>query len=598
MLLKLKKQLHSLFLNWKKMLLFQILYSLLYTVIFYSLFNFLLSIALRLDGYSYLNSANMIPFLLTPPGILLAAVLLIIAAFFTYFNAGILLAGFQASTAGQRIGLRQLVLHGLHECISGFHPKRLYYALPLFAYNLVSSVFILYQLIFRVNPFSTFLPQLFSKASYCIILAAVFLLLAAFALRQFFSICYWYLGECSLSESIKKSPELSRKHIPVILRDTLIINAAIILLWVCLRFILQVITVLAVNLLAPEDLKVAMVLSINSYLSMALLWFSCLIGFFLNLSLMVRLYYRFTRQDVILEIKLYEPTLTPRHRKYAITAMMLMVTLFIVFLYHGIYNGALLSERTLTPVQIISHRGLSSEAPENTIPAIELAIDSLADVIEIDVQLTKDGVVIVSHDTNLRRTAGRYADISSLTYEELLQYDVGSYFSEEFAGTTIPTLEEVMTLVKGRANLLIELKRNSAGANLAEKVVALIEQYDMEYQCDIQSSDYTYLKQVNELNPDIRLGYILTAAIGNYYQDDMVDFFGVRSMFVNELTVARAHEEGKAIYAWTVNTRAEIERMKTAQVDGIVTDYPAKAREVIYREAGSETILNLLRLVL
>ena len=81
-----------------------------------------------------------------------------------------------------------------------------------------------------------------------------------------------------------------------------------------------------------------------------------------------------------------------------------------------------------------------------------------------------------------------------------------------------------MSLVKGRAHLLIELKRNSASADLAAKVVGLIEQYEMEYQCSIQSSDYAYLRQVNELNPDLTLGYILTTAIGNYYKNDMIDF--------------------------------------------------------------------------
>ena len=111
--------------------------------------------------------------------------------------------------------------------------------------------------------------------------------------------------------------------------------------------------------------------------------------------------------------------------------------------------------------------------------------------------------------------------------------------------------------------------------------------------------DYAYLRQVNELNPDLTLGYILTTAIGNYYKNDMIDFFCVRSMFVNNTTVAKAHAQGKAVYAWTINTRAEAERMKNAQVDVIITDYPAKAREVIYRdEKSSYSIIKLLRLML
>ena len=262
-------------------------------------------------------------------------------------------------------------------------------------------------------------------------------------------------------------------------------------------------------------------------------------------------------------------------------------------------GGALLAERPLSPVQIYCHRGLSSEAPENSLEAIDLAISSLSDGVEIDVQETKDGVVIVCHDSSLKRIAGKKINIADVTYEELKQYDISYYFSKDHEFTYIPTLEEVMSLVKGRAHLLIELKRNSASADLAAKVVGLIEQYEMEYQCSIQSADYAYLRQVNELNPDLTLGYILTTAIGNYYKNDMIDFFCVRSMFVNNTTVAKAHAQGKAVYAWTINTRAEAERMKNAQVDVIITDYPAKAREVIYRdERSSYSIIKLLRLML
>ena len=195
--------------------------------------------------------------------------------------------------------------------------------------------------------------------------------------------------------------------------------------------------------------------------------------------------------------------------------LLLPVLAFFCFLYYGIYNGALLAERPLSQFKLLPQR-TSSEAPENSLEAIDLAISSLSDGVEIDVQETKDGVVIVCHDASLKRIAGKKINIADVTYEELKQYDISYYFSKDHEFTYIPTLEEVMSLVKGRAHLLIELKRNSASADLAAKVVGLIEQYEMEYQCSIQSSDYAYLRQVNELNPDLTLGYILTTAIGNY----------------------------------------------------------------------------------
>lgn len=587
------------FLNAKSMLALQILYSIFYTVIEYTLFQLLLSAALKIDGYSFLNSANLGRFLITPPAIIMIAILFLTACLLTYLNACILLGGFQASLAREKLRMKDIFLHGCARCFKKFRFQNLYLALPLFAYQILVNIFFFYEICFRINPYSTFLPMLFSKIYYYAPIIAALILIGIFAVREFFCVCYWYLVGFGLRQSKKASVPLVKKHIASILGDIVLLNLAVVLFWFVLRFLCQIIIVVIVNFFAPSDLKVAMVLSFNNSLSIALIWFVSCIGVFLNVAMMAHLFYRFSGNDVILEFHLdYAPD-TPLRRVFRICGISAAGVGLFCFFYYGIYNGALLAERPLSPVQIYCHRGLSSEAPENSLEAVDLAISSLSDGVEIDVQETKDGVVVVCHDSSLKRIAGKNVNIADVTYDELKQYDISTYFSKDHEFTYIPTLEEVMTLVKGRAHLLIELKRNSASTDLAAKVVNLIEQYEMGYQCSIQSADYAYLRQVNELDPDITLGYILTTAIGNYYKNDMIDFFCVRSMFVNNTTVEKAHAQGKAVYAWTINTRAETERMKNAKVDVIITDYPAKAREVIYREEnGSYSIIKLLRLLL
>ena len=595
----LRLAMRSVFLNAKSMLALQLLYSIFYTLIEYSLFQLLLSLALKIDGYSFLNSANLGRFLLTPPAIAMLAILFLVACMLTYLNACILLGGFQASMARQKLRMKDIFLHGCTRCFKRFRFIQLYLALPLFAYQILVNVFFFYEICFRINPYSTFLPMLFSKIFYTIPIIAALVLIGIFAVREFFCICYWYLGGFSIRKSKQASVPLVKKHLATILCDIVLLNLVVILFWFVLRLLCQIVIVVVVNFFAPADLKVAMVLSFNNTLSIALIWFASCIGVFLNVAMMAHLFYRFSGNDVILEFHLdYAPD-TPLRRIFRVCGFAAVCIGVFCFVYYGIYNGALLAERPLSPVQIYCHRGLSSEAPENSLEAIDLAISSLSDGVEIDVQETKDGVVVVCHDSSLKRIAGKNVNIADVTYEELKQYDISHYFSKDHEFTCVPTLEEVMSLVKGRAHLLIELKRNSASADLAAKVVSLISQYEMEYQCSIQSADYAYLRQVNELNPDLTLGYILTTAIGNYYKNDMIDFFCVRSMFVNNTTVTKAHAQGKAVYAWTINTRAETERMKNAKVDVIITDYPAKAREVIYREDGSSySIIKLLRLML
>lgn len=191
-----------------------------------------------------------------------------------------------------------------------------------------------------------------------------------------------------------------------------------------------------------------MVLSFNNTLSIALIWFVTCIGVFLNAAMMTHMFYRFSGNDVILEFHLSYAPDTPLRRIFRACGLVAAGVGVFCFLYYGIYNGALLAERPLSPVQIYCHRGLSSEAPENSLEAIDLAISSLSDGVEIDVQETKDGVVIVCHDSSLKRIAGKKINIADVTYEELKQYDISYYFSKDHEFTYIPTLEEVMSLGK------------------------------------------------------------------------------------------------------------------------------------------------------
>ena len=229
----------------------------------------------------------------------------------------------------------------------------------------------------------------------------------------------------------------------------------------------------------------------------------------------------------------------------------------------------------------------------NFIPAQHYMV--IADYVEIDVQETKDGVVVVYHDASLRRITGDAGRIWEYTYGELLLMDFGGWFSEEYAGTQIPTLEQVLELCRGRIAINIELKADRVSETLVEKTLELVELYGMEGQVVISSTDYGYLRQVKELKPDIPTGYILFAAYGRHFDDENIDFLSVRSDFITNTLVKSAHEAGKAVHAWTVNAEREITRMKHLQVDNIITDRPLLAREVLYREEGTEGILEFLK---
>ncbi len=230
----------------------------------------------------------------------------------------------------------------------------------------------------------------------------------------------------------------------------------------------------------------------------------------------------------------------------------------LLYMFDLVQNGLVIAEDFMVEPRITAHRGSSRTAPENTMPAILAAMDEMADIVEIDVQLSQDGIVVLGHDVSLKRTAGINRSIASLTYEELEQLDVGSWFGRDYAGTRIPMLRDVLETCRGEIGLNIELKPARRDARLPEQVVELIQEYEMVEQCFVTSTSLSSLERVKELEPEIKTGYIVSAAYGNFYSNEAVDFISIRSSFVNERLVENIHAQGKGIHAWTFNSKSEM----------------------------------------
>lgn len=231
-------------------------------------------------------------------------------------------------------------------------------------------------------------------------------------------------------------------------------------------------------------------------------------------------------------------------------------------------------------IAITAHRGASHGAPENTRASVELAIAEQADYVEIDVRMTADKVPVLMHDRALFRTTGVLNEVGKVTYREVSSYDAGSRYAKEFAGETVPCLQEILEEYGSKIKFNIELK-DDQNTNLAKAVVALIELYGLEERCVITSASYEQLEWVKKENKAIRTGYILSMVYGEIFHCDAADFFSIKSSFITEQSVNGAHTRGKEIHAWTVNKEHEIKRMQMLNVDNIITDKPAYVREVL-----------------
>ncbi|MCM3750264.1 glycerophosphodiester phosphodiesterase [Paenibacillus pasadenensis] len=274
-------------------------------------------------------------------------------------------------------------------------------------------------------------------------------------------------------------------------------------------------------------------------------------------------------------------------------------------------NGSVM-RRSAVPIGparplVIAHRGASAAAPENTLAAFDQAVKTGADYIELDVQLSRDGIPFVLHDTGLERTTSGRGLASNRTMAELAKLDAGSWFSADFKNERIPTLEEVLRRYKGHAGLLIELKHPQLQPGLEHALAEVLTRCGMtgEERLEantpaaswqrapviVQSFSLPALRRFNDLLPSIPLGVIISRAEEMeperlHTMADLATYANIRKQLAEPKLVRRIHSSGMAVMVWTVDRRREAVKAVAAGADGIVTDDPYHFREWVKKPSS------------
>jgi glycerophosphoryl diester phosphodiesterase len=252
------------------------------------------------------------------------------------------------------------------------------------------------------------------------------------------------------------------------------------------------------------------------------------------------------------------------------------------------------------PVRVTAHRGHSRAAPENTLSAVRKAIESGADYAEVDVQLTADGVVVLLHDRDLKRVAGVPRRLDELTYDEVRRLDVGSWFDPAFAGERVPTLAEVIDLARGRIRLNIELKSIGPVRRLAGEVARLVRAQHFESECLVTSFDLGDLREVKRQNPGQRTGLIVAYALGDVSRLD-VEALSVRADWLSDDVLRAAHGRGMEVHVWTLKDAGRMARFIKRGVDNLITSDPdlaIRVRDEWASLTGPERLVLASRLLL
>lgn len=233
---------------------------------------------------------------------------------------------------------------------------------------------------------------------------------------------------------------------------------------------------------------------------------------------------------------------------------------------------------------IIAHRGASAYYPENTMAAFEGAVKMNAEMIELDVLLSKDGVPVVFHDEILDEHTNGKGKVSSYTQEELKKLDAGSWFNPEFAGQRIPTLEEVLDFATGKIALNIEIKTeavsNETEGGVEEKCLNLVNKYGMEEHVLFSSFDYRAVSHLKQLAPNIPAALLYEKnqsgkkLPSQLISDYNADAFNCHFRELNKKRIRDIKSNNIPVFVYTVNQQSRMRKLINMGVTGIFTDMP------------------------
>lgn len=249
----------------------------------------------------------------------------------------------------------------------------------------------------------------------------------------------------------------------------------------------------------------------------------------------------------------------------------------------------------MAAINIISHRGANIYAPQNTLPAFRRGLALGADGFETDVHRTVDGKLVLCHNYTIDKTSNGKGLIAQMTLEELRRFDFGRYFSEKFAGTQIPTLDEFLELVAGSTlrMLNIELKSPKENeTNIVFETINAVKEHGLFDRLLISSFDPALLAEAKRVDPKTKTGFlyspnskvtfkIIHRNMLTVAKEIGADALHPFSLYVNKALVDAAHDAGMEINVWTVNSPKSVLRMAALGVEGLITDYPDVVRGVL-----------------
>jgi len=242
-------------------------------------------------------------------------------------------------------------------------------------------------------------------------------------------------------------------------------------------------------------------------------------------------------------------------------------------------------------IPVLGHRGICRKYPENTMVSFEAAIALGVDLIEFDVNITKDGVPVVIHDNTIDRTCDHTGLVRSYTLEELKSFDFGSHFDPSFAGAQIPTLEEVLTLAAKSDTLVLNVEIKDMTHEAVDKTIAMLHRFGLEDRSVIASFDAAIVRYTKETYPHMRTQGFPGRYMKNFTEETYDCMFGMGIPIASadstdeviRADVAFAKSRGILAWLFCADTEDAVRRCVEYGCDNITGNDPAVALETLRR---------------
>ena len=562
--------------NFKEVMLFILFCTVVTAVISNTLKNLLLNAMMNVSGQTFIAPVNMRLVFLHPFSIIMELVFAIVVTLFSLFEIAGLLHAFSMAQIGRETNLSSMFMAGVRACRKAVHPQNWF---------IIIFIMILFPLT-KVMPLSgstvkLILPGFVNQTidytrSLFILYNVIYLALIIFLTVYIFSINSFVMQQNSFVKSCTKSRKLVTGNFFEVL-------ITLILLTIILNFLINsVSSIIVVN--AKEFISflqrnrgnvVSKSEDVGTYTYVLRQILKSFISPAVNNAALTVLFFRYIEDKgelASLSRDMFKAKKYPKKISVAFFAVPIVLLIGVTIFAANRYS--FLAEKCNRPL-VCAHRGDNVNAPENTLPAFELAASENLKWIELDVHQTSDGVIVCNHHSSIKRTAGVNLAIHDNTYDELVSHELGAWMPGDYDHVRMTTLKEALRLAKqNHMNVQVELKGHRDDVNFEENVLKVINEAEMRDNVMIIAQDASRLKRIYELDPGITKGYCMFIAIGNvediYYTDNIT----IEETNVTPELVRRLHAQGKKVFCWTVDLDDTVQYLVSCGVDVIGTDNP------------------------